>query len=263
MNEITFIETFMRDNLEYTREKYRDRDSITVTSKSDITDLLTEVDLTLQKRAVDLIQENFPGDAIVAEEGQYSQFPDDHNARCWVMDPIDGTSNFVRGMFPLFGISLAFAMGGESVVGGVIFPGSGDLLLAERGSGATLNGSPVRVSDIQTLAEARVDLDFSGIADRKAMLDRASGIILTTGGLRCHGSAVCSIGQVATGHNDAYVHMTLNPWDYAAAQLLVEEAGGLATRLDGAPLKLFDNRKGVLISNGAVHDELLGKLKLG
>jgi myo-inositol-1(or 4)-monophosphatase len=263
MNEITFIETFLKANLEYTLEKYQDRDTITVTSKSDATDLLTEVDLTLQKRAIDQIGENFPGDTIVAEEGTYNRFPDDPNVRCWVMDPIDGTSNFVRGMFPLFGISLAFAMGGESVAGGVLFPGTGDLLLAERGSGATLNGKPVRVSDIQSLAEARVDLDFSGLSDRRAMLDRASDIILGTGVLRCHGSAVCSIAQIATGHVDGYVHMTLNPWDYAAAQLLVEEAGGLATRHDGTPLKLFDNRKGVVISNGAVHEELLSKLRGG
>lgn len=263
MNEITFIETFLRENLEYTREKYRDRDAITVTSKTDATDLLTEVDLTLQKRAVDQILENFPGDTIVAEEGAYTKFPDDENVRCWVMDPIDGTSNFVRGMFPLFGISLAFAMGGESVAGGVLLPGTGDLMLAERGSGATLNGEPMRVSDIQTLAEARIDLDFSGLSDRKAILERASGIILGTGVLRCHGSAVCSIAQIATGHVDGYVHMSLNPWDYAASQLLVEESGGLATRHDGTPLKLFDNRKGVVISNGAVHDELLGKLRGG
>lgn len=79
--------------------------------------------------------------------------------------------------------------------------------------------------------------------------------------MRCHGSAVASIAQVATGDIDAYVHMTLSPWDFAAGLLIVEEAGGIASRHDGAPLRVFDGKKGVIISNTALHQESLQALK--
>lgn len=261
MNEIEFIESFLRENRDYAREKWAGRQEITVTSKRDANDLLTEVDLTIQKRAVDRIRDLFPGDTIVAEEGEFSQVPRDHRGRCWVMDPIDGTNNFVRGIFPIFAISIAFAMNGESVSAGVLLPGTGDLLLAERGAGARLNGKPTRVSEVQNVGESRIDMDFSGPQDRAAFIERGSGVLLHAGQLRCHGSAVVSLVQVATGDAEAYVHMSLAPWDYAAAQLLVEEAGGMATRHDGSPLRLFDGRKGVLVSNGAVHGSLLELLR--
>lgn len=258
MREIEFIERFLRDNAGYVREKYASRGDITVTSKRDVNDLLTEVDLTLQKRAVSQIQEAFPGDTIVAEEGEFANFSHNPQGRCWVMDPIDGTNNFVRGIFPIFAVSIGFAIQGRPVSAGVFLPGTNDVLLAERGKGSFRNGKRMRVSDVQQAAEARVDLDFSTIADREELLHRGRRVITSVGQMRCHGSAVASISQVATGDIEAYLHMSLCPWDYAAAQLLVEEAGGMATRLDGSTLYLFDGKQGVLISNGAVHQEILG-----
>jgi myo-inositol-1(or 4)-monophosphatase len=237
MPELPFIAEFLEANAAYAMEKFGARAEITVAQKRDANDLLTEVDLTLQKRAVDLIHAQFPGDAIMAEEGEYAKPPKDKNARCWIMDPIDGTNNFVRGLYPLFGISIGFAVGGEVIAGGVALPGKGVILLAERGAGATMNGAPLRVSGTKILGNARVDFDFSG------------------------GSAVASIAQVATGDIDAYVHMSLSPWDFAAGQLIVEEAGGIASRHDGTPLRVFDGKKGVVISNTALHAELLQTVK--
>jgi myo-inositol-1(or 4)-monophosphatase len=255
MRELTFIEEFLRENAAYARDKFAARDGLTVTTKSDPTDLLTEVDLTLQKRATDRIRALYPGDVIVAEEGEFARMPKDPQARCWVMDPIDGTNNFVRGLFPIFGVSIAFAKGGQAVAGGVCLPGTGDLFLAERGAGAFRNGRRLQVSEVQSVSEARIDMDFSTVADRRGMVERGAALLCGAGQLRCHGSAVASICQIASGDIDAYVHMTLHPWDYAAAQLMVEEAGGMATRHDGTPLALFDGRKGVIISNGAIHEE--------
>jgi len=257
MTEIEFIEDFLRENAQYAREKYAMRQEITVTAKRDANDLLTEVDLTLQKRAVDQIRDRFPGDSIVAEEGEFSAIPKEPSGRCWVMDPIDGTNNFVRGLFPVYGISIGFALNGEAVSGGVMLPGVDRMLLAERGGGATMNGAPIRVSEVQTLEESRIDLDFSGIWDRRAIVDKALGVLIESGQIRCHGSAVASLAQVASGDAEAYVHMSLSPWDYAACQVIVEEAGGMATRHDGTPLRLFDGRKGVLVSNGAIHEALM------
>lgn len=255
MTELAFIESFLRENAPYAREKFLAREHLTVTSKSDPTDLLTDADLTLQKRATERIRAEFPGDSIVAEEGEFSVLPKDPSGRFWVMDPIDGTNNFVRGLFPIYGVSIAFAKGGQTLAAGVALPGTGDFFFAERGAGAFRNGQRLRVSEVQSVAEARVEMDFSTLEERRNLLERGAALLCGAGQLRCHGSAVASICQVATGDIDAYVHMTLHPWDYAAAQLMVEEAGGMATRHDGTPLLLFDGRQGVVISNGAIHEE--------
>ena len=257
MTELEFIRKFLEENMAYAQDKFAAREGITVTSKKNANDLLTEVDLTLQKRAVDQIRRTFPGDLVVAEEGEFAKIPSDPQVRCWVMDPIDGTNNFVRGIFPVYAISLAFAIHGRAVAAGIGMPGTGDIYLAEEGKGAYCRDRRLVVSEVQALADARIDLDFGGVEDRDAWMERGQEVFRTAGQLRCHGSAVVSIGQVASADLDAFLHMTLNPWDYAAAQLIVEEAGGVASRLDGKPLKLFDGKQGVLISNGAIHKEML------
>ena len=257
MQELRFIEEFFNDNRAYVREKYASKQELIVTSKLDANDLLTEVDLTIQKRIVDEIRSRFPGDAVLAEEGDLSVAPKRAPERCWVIDPIDGTANFVRGMFPIFAISVAFTQHGIATAVGVLFPETGVMLLAQRGAGATLNGRKIRVSQVADPAAARLDVDFGILSDRRPSFERFTHLMCNTGQLRCHGSAVASLCQVATGDIDAYVHVTLHPWDYAAVQLLVEEAGGMATRLDGSPLRVFDGLKGVMITNGALHAPMM------
>lgn len=261
MTEIEFIERFLKENVGYVREKYSGKNALTVTEKDDANDLLTEVDLTIQKRAVEQVRQHFPGDILVGEEGQHARFPDDPDGRAWVIDPIDGTYNFVRGLFPVFGISLAFAQGGVPVAGGVMLPIAGNLFLAERGGGSYLNGCALQVSDVKTVAEACVDVDFCGLEDRRRLLESASDAVCSVGQMRVHGSAVASICQIASADTEGYLHMSLHPWDYAAGQVIVEEAGGISSRLDGSPLKLFDRREGVLITNGAIHEEMLALIR--
>ena len=258
MHEIQLIEKFLRDNAGYVREKYLRRDTVTVTSKGDPSDLLTEVDLTVQKRFVEAARAAFPSDMVVGEEGALARIPENPDIRAWVIDPIDGTYNFVRGMNPVFGISVAFVEGGLARAAGIIFPLSGDLFLAERGGGSFRNGQRLRVSEVQHLAEACVEIDFSTAEDRKTFLARSLGVMRGAGQIRCIGAAVGGICQAATGDADGYLHMTLYPWDYAAAQLVAEEAGAVATRLDGSPLRVFDGKEGVLVTNGAIHDAVLG-----
>lgn len=257
MDELSFIRSFLEENSPYALERFRSRQLLTVTHKRDANDLLTEVDLTLQRRAVEQIRARFPGDQILAEEGEFNRMPSNPLGRCWVMDPIDGTNNFVRGHYPIFGIALAFTEGGLAQAAGVSLPGSDTLLLARRDGGATCNGARARVSEVRDAGLARVDVDFSTRIDRRDILPRLGGLLEGAGQIRCHGSAVASICMIAMGEAEGYVHLGLNAWDYAAAQLIVEEAGGRATRLDGRPLQVFDGGRGVLISNGAVHAALL------
>ena len=256
MKETDFIRQILPDTAVFVRARYGERTNLRITSKAHANDLLTEVDLAVQDRIVAAIHDTFPGDAIAAEERDFSVIPDDPSCRCWVIDPIDGTQNFIRGLFPTFGISLAFAQGGHPVAGGVAMPMINDLFWAEVGGGAWRNGDRLHVSDVNQLSMARVEIDFSGPPERVETLARTSRIITTAGQIRCHCAAVVGLCSIASGDADAYVHVTLHPWDYAASQLIIEEAGGKATRLDGTPVHLFDKRKGFLASNGLLHTEL-------
>ena len=261
MRELAFIEQFLKENHAYVCEKYHDRKSITVTAKEHAGDLLTEVDLTIQHRFVERVQKAYPEDRIVGEEAGFSTYPKNRNQRAWVIDPIDGTYNFMRGIFPIFGISIAFVENGRPQAGGVLLPMADELFLAERGSGSFQNGRRLQVSHVQHLNEACLEFDFSNGEDRRAFLDQGKEVLMEANMLRSRGAAVVSICQIATGDIDGYLHLCLKPWDYAASQLIVEEAGGMATRLDGGELHMFEKRLDVLFSNGAIHDELIQRMR--
>ena len=170
---------------------------------------------------------------------------------------IGGSLTNGKGAFIIFPTGIAGVLSGDvSLNLGASL--SGDVFLAEQGSGSYRNGARLRVSEVQRLEEACVEVDFSTIHDRRAFVSRAVNVMRQAGQIRCLGAAVGGICQVATGDADGYLHMSLYPWDYAAAQLIAEEAGAMATRLDGSPLRVFDGREGVLVTNGAVHDAVLG-----
>jgi myo-inositol-1(or 4)-monophosphatase len=261
MTEIELIAQILEVLGPYVRERRADRENLTISSKSHANDLLTEVDIETQRRIVARIGEAFPGDLIVGEEEGYARYPGEPGGRTWIIDPIDGTQNFVRSLLPEFGISIAFARGNELLAGGVAFPGTGDVFLAERGSGAEQNGRPIRVSEVNHLSLARVELDFDGPSKRQATLDRARSILLNAGQVRCHCAAVLGLCSIASGDADAYVHVSLRPWDYAASLLLAEEAGGASSSLSGDPLQLFGENDGILVSTGRIHAELLAHVR--
>jgi len=257
MTEMELLTDLLRDLSAYVRERYADRASVEVGSKSEPNDLLTEVDVAVQRRAMERIAREFPSDHFVGEEEGMHGTPEDRSSRMWVMDPIDGTQNFVLGLFPAFGISLAFVAGGALKAGGVSMPMTNDLFLAEHGGGAFRNGQRLRVSDVGSLGIARVEVDFGSPSIREANLKAAGNIILKGGQIRCHCAAVGGICSGATGDMDGYVHVKLSPWDYAASVLIAQEAGGKATRFDGAPLDLFGGSTSVLVTNGVIHREMV------
>ena len=261
MTEVELIAHAFETLGPYVMERRADREHLGISSKSHANDLLTEVDIETQRRIVAMIGEAFPGDVIVGEEEGYTRYPGDPGARAWIIDPIDGTQNFVRSLLPEFGISIACVQGNAFVAGGVAFPGTGDVFLAERGAGASRNGRPIRVSDVASLALARVEIDLDGPHKRQPTLDRAGTILLNAGQVRCHCAAVLGLCSIASGDADAYVHVSLRPWDYAAGLLLVEEAGGRSSDLSGHPVRVFGENDGLLISNGRIHEELLTHLR--
>ena len=257
MRELALIETIFGEAVPYVKVKYSDKSRLQVSSKSDPNDLLTEADITVQHIAVERIQEAFPEDAVLAEElgiGHNAPMP---TGRVWVIDPIDGTNNFVRGLFPTFGISIAFVDRGVCLAGGVAIPMINQIYTAVKGGGALRNGEPIRVSAVAQVGQARADIDFGSQACRWQTVARGHELMCKIGQVRSIGATVVGMCSVACGEMDAFFHVNLSPWDYAAAQLIVAEAGGRVTTLHGEALSALDGSKGILASNGHIHDGLL------
>lgn len=257
MRELEFIQEILAELSPFLLERFENRAAMTISQKSGLADLVTEADIEAQRRIEAAIERAFPGDVLVGEESGRDRPPDDPNARCWVCDPIDGTHNVARGLVPGWAVSLAFVEGGAPRAAGVAAPGLGQTFLATSGGGATRNGTPIRVSTIGTLDEARIEMDFARPVDRVRSLAAGAHAMRWGAQLRCHGAAVVGLCTVACGAAEAYIHGGLYPWDYAASMLIIREAGGKVTRFDGSDVRVFDGQRGLVASNGAIHSEIM------
>lgn len=227
------------------REFYRS--GVDVRKKSEL-DLITIADETIERQLVTAIRQHFPDDEIQAEEGGSATGGSGYK---WIIDPVDGTTNFAHG-FPQFAISIALAKDGQVISGMVVDPAKDEVFAAHLGEGATLNGKPIRVADHHLLSDCLVVTGFP--YDRRQridiLLERVRRILMKCQGMRRLGSASLDLCYVACGRFDIYLEDGLNAWDIAAGQLIVREAGGLATMFDGGPLDL-DGRQ-ILAANAAL-----------
>jgi myo-inositol-1(or 4)-monophosphatase len=183
-------------------------------------DFLTEADGAVEKLVVGRIAETFPDDSCVGEEGGGS-----YSARTWVVDPIDGTANFARGVTQ-FCVSIAFVQDERTTIGAICNPMAGELFAARRGGGATLNGNPMRVSPLTDIRQAMIEVGWSArrpMQDHLALLQRVTA---TGAGFRRGGSGALGLASVAAGRIDGYCELHMQPWDVLAGLLLIEEAGG-------------------------------------
>lgn len=261
MSALNFMEDILGKTGDYIRECYANRGALSVNSKAHANDFLTTVDIKVQKQLILEILKTFPDDAILAEESGLNIYPDTVPERCWAIDPIDGTQNFLRGLFPAFGVSLALIERGVIVAGGIYMPIQDDLFLAASGMGAVKNNKALKVTGISELAMARVDIDFNGPINRKEIIKRAGGILLKAGQIRSNACSVVGFCSVASGEDDVYMVLGINTWDIAAGLILVTEAGGKVSRFDGSPVNPFDGGKDVLVSNGVLHDLCLKEIE--
>jgi myo-inositol-1(or 4)-monophosphatase len=222
--------------------------------KKGVIDLVTEVDLAVERMFRELVADRFPDHVVLAEELGTGEL--EAGRPCWIFDPLDGTTNYAHGL-PIFASSLALEMDGELVVGAIYDPCRRELFTATRGGGAFLNGAPMRVSSTATLIDALLVTGFPYTVHEDAddLVSLFSAFLTQAQAVRRLGSAALDLCYVAAGRMDAFWEWTLKPWDMAAGALMLTEAGGRLSALDGSP---FDVRKGPLMaSNGVLHDQLL------
>lgn len=222
---------------------------------------VTETDTAAEDLILGRIRSAFPDHRILGEERGESR--GGMGAPMWLVDPLDGTNNFAHG-FPHFCVSLGLRVGATVQVGVVYDPLRDEMFAAQRGAGATLNGTPIQVSQEATLAEAflatgfpytRRVAAFNNVALLDAFLRRSQGV-------RRAGSAALDMAYVACGRFSGYWEPNLSPWDVAAGLLLVEEAGGRISDFSGKRERLFSGDE-VVASNGRIHEEMLIVLRDG
>ena len=219
-------------------------------------DLVTEYDLRSERLILEAIRRAFPQDAILSEEAGQVSLGD----VCWMVDPLDGTTNFAHDL-PMFCVSIACTQHGAPALGVIYDPLREELFQALAGGGASLNGEPLRVSETGSLQEALLVTGFPYDirTNPRNNLDHYSRLALLSLGVRRLGSAALDLAYVAAGRFDGYWELRLNPWDWAAGVLLVQEAGGRATDFRGSEQVLV-GADSLVATNGRVHDELRAAL---
>ena len=218
--------------------------------------LVTEVDLASEQLIVQLLLDRFPGHGILAEEGDY---PGGDGTHVWIIDPLDGTTNFAHG-YPWFCVSIALQAGGETVLGVIHNPMTDELFTAVTGIGAFRNGCRIRVSERQPLAGALLATGFpyDCATDPENNFSHFIRFQKAARGIRRAGAAALDLAYLAAGSLDGFWEVKLKPWDVAAGTLLVQEAGGRVSAFDGSRYELTNHR--ILASNGLIHDEMISLL---
>ncbi len=227
-----------------------------IDTKSTDIDVVTQVDRQCEQRIRDLLLGAYPDHVVLGEE----QGQPRTSTHRWIVDPLDGTVNYTHG-FPFFCVSIALEIAGTIELG-VVYDGVRDeLFSAVRGLGATRNGAPIAVSQQLELRRSLLSTGFAYDSDGIARNLEVFGRVLPeVQSIRRPGAAALDLCYVACGRVDAFWELTLHPWDVAAGMLIVREAGGTVTDVDGSPYHV--DQPAILASNGHVHGKLLHLLGL-
>ena len=237
----------------------RDRfGNISQIDKKGAFNLLTEADTESEKKIITTIREAFPDHAILAEESGASEGTGGYQ---WLIDPLDGTTNYAH-QLPFFSISIALAVRDEIVLGLVLNPMDGELFSAISGTGAELNGKPIKVSTTPSVFESLLVTGFPYDVNEivKPVMNRFSVLQQGSQGVRRLGSAALDICYVACGRFDGFWEQDLKPWDKAAGAIIAAEAGAAITNFSNRPFSIKQNE--ILVTNGKIHQEMLSLLNL-
>ena len=228
-------------------------------------DLVTEADLASQEAIREVLLGRYPDHAFLGEEdsqqggASHGGLPEELTQRpIWIVDPLDGTTNYVHGV-PLYAVSVALAVEGVVLAGVVYDPCRREMFLAARGLGAWLDGRQLQTSDTPALEQALVSTGFPpDLRGKEYVLEGWRRLALKARSLRRTGSTALNLAYVAAGRNDAFWTHHAFAWDCAAGVVLVEEAGGRASYLDGTQYRL--ERSEIVCSNGPLHPLMLAEL---
>ena len=208
-----------------------------------------------QRFICERLRTQFPSHGIVAEEGGgHLSGASDYR---WFVDPLDGTTNFAHG-YPVFNVSMGLAKGDELIAGVIYDPTRDELFAAEKGSGAHLNNRSIRTSNAKSLKTALVCTGFpSTKRSQNVNIHFYYQLAMISHGVRRAGAAAIDLAYVACGRLDAFWEFKLNPWDVAAGVLIVREAGGTCSDMDGKPFDLYGEH--IVVDNTLIHAELIEK----
>lgn len=219
-------------------------------------DFVTDIDRRSEELIISTIKESFPTHSFLAEES----LKEEAIGYRWIIDPLDGTTNFIH-TYPVFSVSIALEHMGEVILGVIYDPMRNELFSAEIGRGASLNGLPVKVSQVARMRDALITTGFpfrgKKIIDDYLRLFKS--VFLRVSDLRRAGSAALDLAYLASGRCDGFFEAGLGPWDIAAGALIIREAGGMITDFDGGPGYLSTGN--IVAGNPAIHGELLAEVK--
>jgi myo-inositol-1(or 4)-monophosphatase len=240
-------------------EEWRNRFQVREKGRAD---LVTEADVGSQKAIFSYLAERFPGHQFLGEEGPDAKDqPGSDAPPTWIVDPLDGTTNYVHDC-PLYCVSIGLQVAGDLVVGVVLDSGRQELFWAAQGLGAWLGNRRLQVSRTSRLSEALLATGFPpDLRGQERTLDWWRYFSLRTRSLRRTGSTALNLAWLAAGRFDGYWAFDNHVWDVAASVVLVREAGGTLSSLDGSPYDPYAPEG--LVSNGALHPALLEALRLG
>lgn len=226
--------------------------------KEQAINLVTEADLRSEESIIQTIRHAFPDHQILSEEQGMQDIP--ANPIKWIIDPLDGTTNFAHG-FPLYNVSIGVEYEGACILGVVYDPTRDELFLGQQGQGATLNGTPIHVSCTPKLNEALLVTGFAYDVHtaKDNNLKEFCAFTVRARGIRRTGTAAIDLSYIACGRFDGFWELKLNPWDTAAGKIIVEEAGGTITNYAGEPYSIYGTT--LIATNGLIHQEMVEVLR--
>ncbi|GMB08606.1 myo-inositol-1(or 4)-monophosphatase [Thermolongibacillus altinsuensis] len=251
------IDQYMQHWIREAGERIRDtfQTKLTIETKSNPSDLVTNVDREIEQFFIERIRETFPTHHILGEEG----FGDELRALdgiVWIIDPIDGTMNFIHQQRN-FAISVGVFADGVGMLGYIYDVVHDELYYAHKGKGAFMNDTPLPKLKETTISEAVISLNATWVTENKRIDPSVlAPLVKRVRGTRSYGSAALEMAYVASGKLDAYITMRLSPWDFAAGLVIVHEVGGIVTNLYGEPLNLLE-KSSVFVSKPRLHQEIL------
>ena len=217
------------------------------------TNLVTEIDKGAEALIIKKIKQHYPSHDILAEESGSHKLQSEYR---WIIDPLDGTTNFTHGL-PIFSVSIGVELNGTIIAGAIYDPSADELFTAEKGGGAFLNGKRIHVSSADTLINSLLVTGFPyNVKENPGhAVEHFVNLLMAGQGVRRLGSAALDLAYIAAGRLDGYWEVHLNPWDKAAGMLLVAEAGGVVTDFKNNPANVYEPQ--TLASNGKIHQQML------